>query len=87
MKEINEHTSSIATSVGRQNAATSDISRSVASAAQGAKAVATIIEQVTQAVTKATDSASTVLTASQTVEDAATHLRQKVEDFLCRVAI
>ncbi len=87
MKEINEHTSSIATSVGQQNAATSDISRSVASAAQGAKAVATIIEQVTQAVTKATDSASTVLTASQTVEDAATHLRQKVEDFLCRVAI
>ena len=87
MKEINEHTSSIASSVGQQNAATSEISKSVTSAAQGAKAVESVLEQVTQAVTKASDSASTVLTASQAVEGAATHLRQKVEDFLRRVAI
>ena len=87
MKEINAHTSSIAASVGQQNSATSEISQSVASAAQGAKAVAAIFEQVTQAVAKATGSAGTVLTASQAVEDATTHLREKVEEFLRRVAI
>jgi methyl-accepting chemotaxis protein len=87
MKEINEHTSSIATSVGQQNAATGEISQSVAGAAQGAKEVASILEQVNQAVTKASGSADTVLTGSQAVEDAATDLQVKVEDFLRRVAI
>ena len=87
MKEINEHTTSIAASVGQQNAATSEISQSVASAAQSAKAVSAILEQVAQSVTKASSSASTVLSASQAVEDATTHLRGKVEDFLRRVAV
>ena len=87
MKEISEHTTSIAASVGQQSAATNEISQSVTNAAEGAKAVASILEQVTRAVAKASGSAHTVLTASQTVEDAATGLQTKVEDFLQRVAI
>ncbi len=87
MKEINNHTSSIAASVGQQNAATSAISESVAVAANGTKAVASILEKVTQAVSKASGSASTVLTASQNVEHAATDLKARVEEFLHRVAI
>ena len=87
MKEINNHTSSIAASVGQQNAATSAISESVAIAANGTKAVTSILENVTQAVSKASGSASTVLTASQNVEHAATDLKARVEEFLHRVAI
>jgi methyl-accepting chemotaxis protein len=87
MKEISEHTTSIAASVGQQSAATSEISESVTSAAAGAKALASILEQVTQAVGKASGSAHTVLTASQAVEDAATGLQTKVEEFLQRVAV
>ena len=87
MKEINNHTSSIAASVGQQNAATSAISESVSSAANGTKAVASILEKVTQAVSKASNSASTVLTASQNVENAATDIKARVEEFLHRVAI
>jgi methyl-accepting chemotaxis protein len=87
MKEISEHTTSIAASVGQQSSATSEISESVTSAAAGAKALASILEQVTQAVGKASGSAHTVLTASQAVEDAATGLQTKVEEFLQRVAV
>jgi methyl-accepting chemotaxis protein len=87
MKEINEHTSSIATSVAQQNAATSEISKNAMNAAQGARAVESILDQVERAVGKASDSASTVLTASQAVEGAAAHLRHTVEAFLHRVAV
>jgi methyl-accepting chemotaxis protein len=87
MKEINNHTSSIAASVGQQNAATSAISESVSIAANGTKAVASILEKVTQAVSKASNSASTVLAASQNVENAATNIKARVEEFLHRVAI
>ena len=87
MKEINNHTSSIAASVGQQNAATSAISQSVSTAANGTKAVASILEKVTEAVGKASNSADTVLAASQNVETAATDIKTRVEEFLHRVAI
>jgi methyl-accepting chemotaxis protein len=87
MKDINEHTSSIAASVGQQNGATSQISGSVASAASDAKAVASILDKMAEAFNKASDSTSTVLAASATVEHAATDLRATVEEFLCKVAI
>lgn len=87
MQEINRHTTAIAQSVSQQNSATSEISQSVASAARGARSVAVTLEQVTQAVTNATDSANTVLGASQTVEGAAADLRGKVDEFLRQVAI
>lgn len=86
MKGINEHTSSIAASVGQQNAATGQISKSVSTAARGAKLVASVLDQVTRAVTKSNDSAGTVLAASKSVEDATGALQKKIEDFLCTVA-
>jgi NO-binding membrane sensor protein with MHYT domain/methyl-accepting chemotaxis protein len=87
MKEISEHTGSIAASIGEQSAATSEISTSVTDAAEGAKALASILEQVTEAVAKASGSAHTVLTASQAVEDAAAGLQTRVEQFLQQVAV
>ena len=87
MKEIDNHTSSIATSVAQQSAATSVISQSVSSAAHGARSVASVLEQVTRAVTSASGSAKTVLTASQAVEDATGHMRTHVGMFLRRVAV
>jgi len=86
MSEISDHTSSIAASVWQQNAATGEISKNVTNAANGAKSVESVLGQVTEAVSRATHGATTVLAASQAVEGAATEVRQKVEDFLQRVA-
>jgi methyl-accepting chemotaxis protein len=86
MKDINEHTASIAASVGQQSAVTSEISQNVTKAAQGAKVVTAVLDQVMNAVTKTRDSAGTVLTSSQSVQDAALALQAKVEDFLKKVA-
>ena len=86
MSEISDHTSSIAASVWQQNAATGEISKNVTSAAHGAKSVESVLGQVTEAVSRASRGATTVVAASQAVEGAATEVRQKVEDFLQRVA-
>ncbi len=86
MKDINEHTASIAASVGQQSAVTSEISQNVTKAAKGAKVVTAVLDQVANAVTKTNHSAGTVLTASQSVQDAARALQAKVEDFLKKVA-
>jgi methyl-accepting chemotaxis protein len=86
MKNINEHTASIAASVGQQSAVTSEISQNVTKAARGAKVVTAVLDQVMSAVTKTSGSAGTVLTASQSVQDAARALQVKVEDFLKKVA-
>ena len=86
MKDINEHTASIAASVGQQSAVTSEISQNVTNAAKRAKVVTDVLDQVMNSVTKTSASAGTVLTASQSVQDAALALRAKVEDFLKKVA-
>jgi methyl-accepting chemotaxis protein len=86
MNEINDHTSSIAASVWQQNAATGEISKNVTSAASGAKSVDLVLGQVNEAIAKASRGATTAVAASQAVEGAATEVRQKVEDFLQRVA-
>ena len=86
MKDINEHTASIAASVGQQSAVTNEISQNVTRAAEGAKNVAAVLDQVTVAVTRTSNSAGTVFTASQSVEEAARALQSKVEDFLHNVA-
>jgi methyl-accepting chemotaxis protein len=72
--------------VGQQSAVTSEISQNVTKAAQGAKVVTAVLDQVMNAVTKTRDSAGTVLTSSQSVQDAALALQAKVEDFLKKVA-
>ena len=86
MKDINEHTASIAASVGQQSAVTSEISQNVTKAAKGAKVVTAVLDQVGSAVTKTNHSAGTVLSASQSVQDAALALQVRVEDFLKKVA-
>jgi methyl-accepting chemotaxis protein len=86
MKDINEHTASIAASVGQQSAVTSEIAQNVTRAAEGAKNVADVLDQVTNAVSSTHSSAETVLGASQSVQDAARALQTKVEDFLNKVA-
>ncbi|MGE0562972.1 MAG: MHYT domain-containing protein [Pseudolabrys sp.] len=87
MQEIDKHTHSIAASIGQQNNATREISTSVASAANGARSAAQILDQVRQSVGKVSGAAETVFATSRTVEDAAKHLRIKVDEFLQKVAV
>ena len=87
MKEIDEYTSAVAISVEQQNAATSEISQNVTSAADGAKVIVTVLGEVAGATTEGQQSAQTVLAASELVEQAATKLRGEVEGFLTKVAV
>jgi len=87
MQEIDQYTSAVATSVGRQSTATGEISRNVVDAAQETKVVSSMLEEVVGANAKTDKSADKVLTASQAVEVAAENLREKVEGFLRKVAV
>jgi PAS domain S-box-containing protein len=87
MGEINNYTSAVAASVQQQNVATREISQNVASAADGAKMIVTVLNEVTGATTETQLSAQTVLTASESVEEAAANLRSEVESFLSKVAV
>jgi methyl-accepting chemotaxis protein len=87
LQEINRYTMAVSSALDQQNAATGEISQNVAGAAQGAKAVVAVLEDVSGAITKTRNSAQTVLGASEAVEAAADNLREKVETFLGRVAV
>jgi methyl-accepting chemotaxis protein len=87
MKEISGYTSAAAASVHQQQAATSEISQNVMSAAQSAKEIVNVLGDVTGAATETRGSAETVLAASQAVETAAADLRKEVEGFLQKVAV
>ena len=56
-------------------------------AAEGAKLVVVVLSEVAGATTETQASAQTVLTASQSVEQAAGNLRSEVESFLTKVAV
>ncbi|HEY0224758.1 MAG TPA: PAS-domain containing protein [Pseudolabrys sp.] len=86
MQEIDSCATAVSAAVEQQSAATSEISHNVASAADGAKLVGTVLDEVAGAATETRHSAETVLTASQAVEAAAAELRHEVEGFLGRVA-
>jgi methyl-accepting chemotaxis protein len=86
MQEIDSYATAVAAAVQEQSAATSEISQNVASAANDAKLVVSLLDDVTGAATETRQSAQSVLTASQAVEAAAAELRHEVEDFLARVA-
>jgi len=73
--------------VQQQSAATGEISQNVASAADGARMVVTVLSEVAGATTETQQSAQTVLTASESVEKAAANLRSEVEGFLTKVAV
>lgn len=86
MREINAYASAVASSVGQQSAATSEISRNVASAARGTGLVVNVLNEVAGAATATRTSAETVLTAAESVETAVGKLRKEVECFLAKVA-
>ena len=58
----------------QQTAATGQISQNVASVADGAKMIVTVLSEVADAITETKQSAQTVLTASESVEKAAANL-------------
>jgi methyl-accepting chemotaxis protein len=86
MREIDNHTSAVAESIQQQNAATGDISQNVASAADGAKLIGSVLSEVAGATTETQQAAQRVLTASESVEEAAAEMRSEVESFLTKVA-
>jgi methyl-accepting chemotaxis protein len=86
MQEINQFASAVVMSVETQNAATGEISNNVANAAEGAKAIASVIGNVASSATETLTSARTVLTASEAAETAANDLRNEIDAFLREVA-
>jgi methyl-accepting chemotaxis protein len=86
MQEIDGYTAAVSSSVEEQSAATGEISQNVSSAANGAKLVVTVLDEVAGAALETRGSAESVLSASQMVEAAATELRREVEGFLKQVA-
>jgi methyl-accepting chemotaxis protein len=86
MQEIDGCATAVSSAVGQQSAAAAEISQNVAGAADGAKLVVTVLDEVAGAATETRRSAESVLTASQAVEVAAAELRLEVEGFLGRVA-
>ena len=87
MREIDGYTSAVALSLQQQDSATDEISHNVASAANGAKGMVSVLEEVTRAVGDTRSAAGKVLQASETVETAATSLQRGIEGFLGRVAV
>ena len=87
MREIDSYTSAVALSLQQQDNATDEISHNVASAANGAKGMVSVLEEVTRAVEDTRAAAGKVLAASETVEVAATSLQRGIEGFLGRVAV
>jgi methyl-accepting chemotaxis protein len=87
MQEIDGYTSAVALSLQQQDSATDEISHNVASAAQGAKGMVTLLDEVTRAVSDTRSAASKVLEASETVEAASNSLQRGIEGFLGRVAV
>ena len=87
MQEISSYTSAVAASVEQQNAATGEISESVAGAAQGTDMVVAVLSAVAGAATATRSSAETVRSAARSVESAVAMLRSEVETFLGRVAV
>jgi methyl-accepting chemotaxis protein len=87
LQEIDRFTSTVASSLQEQNIATGEIFRNVANAAEGAKVVVSVLDQVAGAVSQTRSYADTVLKASETVATVAAKLQENVDDFLNRVAI
>jgi methyl-accepting chemotaxis protein len=87
MREIDGFTSAVARSLEEQDAATEEISRNVSSAADGAKGMVAVLDNVTSAVAETRNAASEVLAASESVEAASAGLEQRIENFLSRVAV
>jgi PAS domain-containing protein len=86
MREIEQYSLSIGSSVEEQNAVTSAIAENVAGAASGTRSVVDVLQRVSTVTSNMHNSASVVLKASQDVEASAITLRKGIDDFLCKVA-
>ena len=87
MSEISLRTSSAASSVLQQNAATFEITRNATNAARGTSAVVAVLGEVSQAAIGTRAAAETVLTASTSVDTSVGNLRTEIESFLSKVAV
>ena len=87
MRDIDGYTSAVSLSLEQQDSATAEISRNVAGAAQGAKLMVAVLDDVTGAVGDTRTAAGKVLAASESVEAAAVGLQRRIEGFLKRVAV
>ena len=82
---VNEISASIAAAMEEQTAATQEIGRNVAHAAQGAQEVTSNIAGVSQVASEAGGAAGQVLSAAGTLSDEADRLRREVDAFIARV--
>jgi methyl-accepting chemotaxis protein len=87
MQDIDELSNAVAESVQQQDAATGEILRNVASAAESAKSAASGLAEVANATAQTHDASQIVLGASESVQDTVNRLRGEVETFLAKVAI
>lgn len=86
MAELKEDAVSVAGSVEQQAVATGEISRNVASAADGTKDAAAALDEVAGAADEARASAQALLQSSEAVAAVSAKLRGAVETFLAKVA-
>jgi PAS domain-containing protein len=87
MQDIHACASAVAAAVEQQNTVTQEISHNVASAAQGASDVVGLLDQVAGAASETRRSAETVLSSTDSVEEAVGNLRSEIEAFLAKVAV
>jgi PAS domain S-box-containing protein len=87
MKEIDGFTSTVVNSIAQQDSSTDEISRNLSGAADGARVIVSVLDDVTNAVSKSQDAAAKVLEASKSVEAATSSLQNRIESFLGRVAV
>jgi methyl-accepting chemotaxis protein len=87
MQDIDELSNAVAESVQQQDAATAEILRNVASAAESAKLAATGLAEVASATMQTQDASQVVLGASESVQNTIDKLRDEVETFLAKVAV
>ncbi|MDQ0317283.1 methyl-accepting chemotaxis protein [Amorphus orientalis] len=86
MQEVGGYTTSIASAVGQQEAATRDISKSVQDAAAGTGAVTQNMDYLNSAIGHTSEVADTVRTASEEMNRNAEILRREIDRFLTDVA-
>ena len=86
LREIDEHTSTVAAAVKEQNTATEIISQNVSTAAEGTKIAVAVLDEFAVTTAKTCNSADTVIATSGAVQDAAAELRAETNKFLGTVA-
>ena len=87
MQDIDQLSNAVAESVQQQDAATAEILKNVASAAESAKLAVTGLTEVATATTQTQDASKIVLGASESVQNTIDKLRGEVETFLAKVAV